>query len=124
MTQVSFCRPSLIAIAAAAGALASAGVAQAHAHLVTSTPAANASGAAPSEIDLTFSEAPLAKFSGVQLTMASGAAVPVKMIKAADKNSMAIAPTSPLKPGSYSVKWHAVTADTHRSQGMFSFTVR
>jgi methionine-rich copper-binding protein CopC len=33
-------------------------------------------------------------------------------------------PASPLKPGVYSVKWHAVTADTHRTQGAFTFTVR
>ncbi|NPD70245.1 hypothetical protein HPQ61_26680, partial [Acetobacteraceae bacterium] len=26
--------------------------------------------------------------------------------------------------GSYTVKWHVVTADTHRTQGAFAFTVR
>lgn len=124
MTHIPFVRTWPLALAVAIGALASAGGAQAHAHLVTSTPAANASVAAPSEIDLKFSEAPLAKFSGVDLTMTGGEAVPVKMVGAADKVSMAIAPIAPLKPGRYTVKWHAVTADTHRSEGAFSFTVR
>ena len=30
----------------------------------------------------------------------------------------------PLAPGRYEVKWHAVSADTHKSQGVFSFEVK
>jgi methionine-rich copper-binding protein CopC len=111
-------------VMAAVATLALAGAAEAHAHLVASTPAANASGAAPSQIDLKFSEAPLAKFSGIEVSDATGGAVAVKSLKAADAKEMTFAPTAPLKPGVYSVKWHAVTADTHRTQGAFTFTVR
>lgn len=108
---------------AVAATLAVAGAAQAHAHLVTSSPAANATGPSPSTIELKLSEAPLAKFSGVQL-MAGSHAVSVKTVASADKDMLVVAPGSPLKAGAYTVKWHAVTADTHRSQGAFSFTVR
>lgn len=108
---------------AVAATLAVAGAAQAHAHLVTSSPAANATGTPPSTIELKLSEAPMAKFSGVQL-MAGAHAVPVKTVASTDKDTLAVAPVTPLKAGVYTVKWHAVTADTHRSQGAFSFTVR
>ena len=30
----------------------------------------------------------------------------------------------PLAPGRYQVKWHAVSADTHKTQGQFSFEVK
>lgn len=108
---------------AVAAALAGAGAAEAHAHLVASTPAANATGPAPSTIELKLSEAPVAKLSGVELSTA-GHAVPVKMVAGGDKHTLVVAPAAPLEAGVYSVKWHAVTADTHRSQGAFTFTVR
>lgn len=116
-------RPVRATALAVAATLAGAGAAAAHAHLVTSSPAANAAGPAPATIELKLSEAPLAKFSRVQVTT-SGHIVPVKTVASADKDMLVVAPRAPLKPGAYSVKWHAVTADTHRSQGAFTFTVR
>ena len=108
---------------ATAAAVAVAGAAEAHAHLVTSSPAANATQAAPAQIWLRFSEAPLAKFSGVQL-MTGGHVVPIKMIASNDKNTLVAAPETQLKVGVYKIDWHAVTADTHRTRGVFAFTVR
>ena len=105
-------------------ALTAAGAAQAHARLMSSSPAAGATGAAPAEITLKFSEAPMAKFSRLELTDAAGGAVPVKPAKAADRDTLAVAPDAPLKPGVYKVKWRAVADDMHRTQGGFSFTVR
>jgi methionine-rich copper-binding protein CopC len=29
----------------------------------------------------------------------------------------------PLAPGSYRVRWHALSVDTHNTEGSFSFTV-
>jgi hypothetical protein len=29
----------------------------------------------------------------------------------------------PLKPGIYHVRWHALSIDTHRTEGAFAFTV-
>ncbi|MGI9169152.1 MAG: copper homeostasis periplasmic binding protein CopC [Caulobacteraceae bacterium] len=117
-------KTALLRACAVFGSLAIAGGAQAHAHLMASTPAANASGPSPAQIALKFSEAPLAKFSGIMLLTASGGAVEVKPLKSADRNALMFAPATLLKPGVYSVKWHAVTADTHRTQGAFTFTVR
>jgi len=31
---------------------------------------------------------------------------------------------APLPPGLYKVTWHAVSVDTHRTQGDFSFSVK
>jgi methionine-rich copper-binding protein CopC len=117
-------KAKLLPVTAAFAALALAGAAEAHAHLLASTPAANASGPAPSQIDLKFSEAPLAKFSGIAVSDATGGSVPAMPMKGADAKTLTFMPTAPLKPGVYSVKWHAVTADTHRTQGAFTFTVR
>lgn len=113
----------LLAVAALLGTAAMPALAEAHAHLVTSSPAANSSGSAPDDIELRFSEAPLARFSGVQLMTASGAAVAAST-RAADGNTLSIVPNAALRPGTYTVRWHVVTADTHRVQGALAFTVR
>ncbi len=124
MYRTIFAKAVFLPVTAAFAMLALAGAAEAHAHLVASTPAANASGAAPSQIDLQFSEAPLEKFSGISVFDARGRSVPAMSMKGADAKTLTFMPTSPFKPGVYSVKWHAVTADTHRTQGAFAFTVR
>lgn len=97
--------------------------AEAHAHLMSSLPAQGATIAAPGDIKLRFSEAPLAMLSGVELKTASGAIVPVSS-KEIDKTMIVVVPQHLLDTGTYTVKWHVVTADTHRTQGTFAFTVR
>lgn len=115
-------RPTL-ALALGAAVLLSASQASAHAKLVSSTPADKATVAAPSQVTLKFNEKLQPKFSGFELT-AGGAVVPVKVSVGTDRLSLIGVPTKPLAAGAYEVKWHAVTADTHRMQGAFSFTVR
>ena len=100
-----------------------ASAAEAHAHLMTSLPAADSITAAPGDIELRFSEAPLATLSGVQLQVPSGAIVPVSS-RNMGKDMLVVVPQHPLGSGSYTVRWHVVTADTHRTQGAFAFTVR
>lgn len=100
------------------------GQALAHAHLVASFPAANATTASPKTIVLHFSEAPMAKFSGVTVSTATGTMVATAPRPAAGTKTIAVTPKVILKPGAYTVKWHAVTADTHRSQGAFLFSVK
>jgi methionine-rich copper-binding protein CopC len=115
----------LLAIAAAAGLLAAASGAQAHAHLVSATPAANAAVAAPTSLSLTFSEKLEPKFSGVELMKADGKPVALKSsVAAKDHKTITGALAAPLLPGSYMVMWHVVSADGHRMNGDFSFTVR
>ena len=74
---------------------------------------------------MTFSEPLVVKFSGVVVTDGGGKAAALGPARAAaDNRKQLIAPLAgKLEPGAYSVAWHAVSADTHRVQGRFSFTV-
>lgn len=111
------------ALAVSAAALFATSPALAHAKLVSATPAENAVAAAPRQIVLRFNEKVQAKFSGFELSRA-GTAVPVTVTVGKDRLSLLGVPGKPLAAGAYEVKWHAVTADTHRMQGEYTFTVR
>lgn len=115
---------TFLALIAAGGLMMAASQAAAHAKLVSANPAPDATVAAPKAISLKFSEKLEAKFSGFEIAKASGGAVPVK-IKVA-KGGMVIdgALAAPLAPGAYKVSWRVVTADAHRINGAYSFTVR
>ena len=102
-------------------ALFAATQASAHAHLEMSNLAANATVTAPKQIMLQFSETLQPKFSSFDVSM-GGAPVPMKA--KVSKAMMMATPEKPLAAGAYAVKWHAVTADTHRMEGTFNFTVR
>ena len=117
----------LIAAGAAAFALAAAaGEASAHAHLLAANPAANATVPAPKQLTLQFSEKLRPKFSGLTLTMPqmSDMKAPVKVSVGKDGKTLVATPAEALSAGVYKVEWHAVTADTHRVQGAYTFTVR
>lgn len=76
---------------------------------------------APAQLSLSFSERLEPSFSTVSVTDAAGhdmAANPAKISGA----GMTVA-LKPLSPGSYRVSWHAVSVDTHRTEGNYSFTV-
>jgi methionine-rich copper-binding protein CopC len=98
----------------------------AHAQLEKATPAVGGTVAPPSEIRLEFSEGVEPKFTGVTLTSASGKSVPVGPAKTETGNAaVLIVPIGkPLSPGIYTVRWHAVSVDTHHTQGTFEFTVQ
>ena len=78
---------------------------------------------APQQITLKFNEKVQPNFTGVELTM-GGAPVKLTTTVAKDRMTLVGAPAKPFAAGVYQVKWHAVTADTHRMQGTYSFTVR
>jgi methionine-rich copper-binding protein CopC len=105
-------------------AFATATAVHAHAHLVKSEPGVDAIVSAPHELVLHFSEQLEGAFSGATVTDARGAAVSGKAtVDANDKKTMRV----PLKPdggGTYKVNWHALSVDTHKTQGSFSFTVK
>jgi methionine-rich copper-binding protein CopC len=115
---------------AAAAALtltgAAATQASAHAHILASNPTANAATTAPTQLTLQFSEKLQPRFSGLAVTMPqmNDMAAPVKVAVSKDRRSLVAIPTRPLAAGVYKVTWHAVTADTHRVQGSYTFTVR
>jgi methionine-rich copper-binding protein CopC len=99
--------------------------AQAHAFLRHTSPAASSTvHAAPPNLTLNFTEGVEATFSNVVVTNSAGQRV--------DKNDLHNAPGNPkqvliglqpLKPGAYAVSWHVTSIDTHKTEGVFSFTV-
>ena len=125
-------RVSHLLVAIAAGCLA-ARAAEAHPRLVAATPAADAVVAGPATIELKFNEPVVAQFSGITLQMTdkpgmkmstpSEIAVGASKL-AADRTTLSAKLAKPLATGTYRVLWHAVTADTHRVEGSYSFTVK
>lgn len=114
-------------------ALALAGTAQAHPKLLASTPSANASVAKPGKIELKFSEALIGPMTGAELVMTGmpGMAnhAPMKITGftaaiGADRKTLTLVLRRALSAGNYRVTWHAVSTDTHRVQGAFTFSVK
>lgn len=104
--------------------MAGAGSAFAHAHLEHSTPAADSTVTQAKELRLQFSEGVEQAFSKVELIHEN---TPIKVRSVAtdvdDKKVLVVTPAAPLEPGSYTVKWNAVSVDTHKSKGQYTFTV-
>lgn len=94
----------------------------AHAHLKQANPADGETVGAPKQISLEFSEKLEPKFSGASITDAAGHEV--NSGPANVKNAGMTIAVPALKPGVYHVSWHAVSVDTHRTEGNYSFTVR
>ena len=101
------------------------GVAHAHPVLKTVSPAQDAMVSPPKEIRLTFSENVIPKFSGVTIKDKGGSLVETASPSTdpGDKRQLVVPITKPLPPGTYDVDWHAVSVDTHRVTGHFSFQV-
>ncbi|MCF4994712.1 copper homeostasis periplasmic binding protein CopC [Pseudomonas syringae] len=95
----------------------------AHAHLKSQTPAADSTVTAPAELRLMFSEGVEASFTKVTLTR-EGASIAVKALTTEDdKKTLIVIPAAPLTAGEYKVQWHAVSVDTHKSEGAYQFKV-
>ena len=98
---------------------------QAHAFLLKSDPAVGATvSPAPAQMTMQYSEGVEPLFTTVEVHDASGVRVDAGTVKTApnDPKTLLVA-LKPLKPGDYSVEWHATSVDTHKTQGKFSFTV-
>jgi len=117
--------PVTIAIAAIA-VVALGGQAFAHAHLKSATPAVDGTVAtAPTELDLNFSEGLDLKFSGVKVTGTDKAAVATGDAVLTNGDATLKVPLGgSLKAGTYKVDWHALSADGHKTQGSYRFTVK
>jgi hypothetical protein len=97
----------------------------AHAHLLSSTPSAGSLTERPTTLNLRFSEGLVGRFTCVTLTRDGGG--PVKGVACSvgsDGKTLIVTLKSPLTHGVYSVAWHAVATDTHRTQGTYTFSVR
>lgn len=115
-----------------AAGLMTAAAAYAHPELVQTTPAANATTAAPARIELRFSERMIDAFSGADLLMIDMPGM--KMDKpskeaataavGADGMTLTLIPAKPLTPGTWRVDYRVAGADTHRVTGSFTFRVK
>jgi methionine-rich copper-binding protein CopC len=111
--------------AGAAMPLLAASAAFAHAHLVRATPAVGTTvHEAPSEILLRFNEKLEPSFSTVVVRDPVGKQVDKAdaQVDKSDRLQMRVS-LPPLTPGVYKVEWRVMSADTHKVNGNFSFTV-
>jgi methionine-rich copper-binding protein CopC len=96
----------------------------AHASLQRATPDAGSTvHASPPEVVLRFSEKLEPAFSTAQVAGPGGARVgDASRVDAADASLVRVK-LPPLAPGAYKVVWHAVSVDSHVTDGDFTFTV-
>ena len=114
-------RKSFLALSLFLMALAPA-AAQAHAFLDHASPLVGSTvAAAPHEVVMTFTQNLEPAFSTAQVTDSSGARVDQGKAQVSG-NTMTIG-LKALGPGSYKVHWHALSVDTHTTEGAFTFHI-
>lgn len=99
----------------------------AHTHVERSEPAANAVlHGSPKAVKLTFSEPVTIAFTGAEIADSRGHLFPAgkAMIAMGSKDTIEVPLKESLNPGAYTVRWHAVADDSHRSSGKFAFSIR
>ena len=99
----------------------------AHAHLQQQTPAANSEvSPAPQPLPLNFSEGIEPGFSGVTLTGPEKRIIPVgKAVRNEKDNTQLVIPLNEtLGDGLYTVEWHVVSVDGHKTKGQYQFSVK
>lgn len=115
------------ALAAGVVAMFAGGVAEAHPRLLSSTPPANATIAAPGRLVLRFSEkliGPLARADLVRTGAPGVAKVATAIAVDHSGKQLIVSLRQKLPAGRYQLNWRAVSVDTHRVQGSIAFTVR
>jgi len=96
-------------------------LADAHAHLRSSIPAdASTLSAAPSRLELNFSEAALVTAASIQEAGGTARQLTPLPTRAATRVSLAL---PALAPGTYVVSWRVVSADGHIMPGKIHFTI-
>jgi copper resistance protein C len=96
--------------------------AYAHASLTHAKPSAgSALSAAPDEVALTFTDALEATFSKITVTDSTGIEVSQGNVQVSG-NTMRVG-LKPLSAGIYKVNWRAVSADSHKTDGSFTFRI-
>jgi methionine-rich copper-binding protein CopC len=101
------------------------GLALAHPRLLSTDPAAGIAAASPERIRITFSEDVIPQFSGVELRDQAGKSIATGKpeIDPSNRKILIVPVKERLAPGDYNVEWHAVSEDTHRVKGSYSFSV-
>lgn len=121
-------RAKILAVSMGIGLALVATGAMAHPKLTSASPAPDGSEhAAPptKEIRLNFSEGVIAKFSGIELRDGSGKSIAMgtPAVDPKDKRQLVVPLSAPLVAGKYTVIWHAVSEDTHRVKGEYTFSI-
>jgi len=102
------------------------GAAYAHPEFQSADPAPGAATTtSPKQIRITFNENVIPKMSGVEVKDQTGKIIATgkAMSDPANKKLLVVPVSEQLSPGDYKVEWHAVSDDTHRVKGSFSFSV-
>jgi methionine-rich copper-binding protein CopC len=111
-------RWTIVALLITAGACA----AHAHASLTrASPPEGSVVTTSPHDVALTFTDTLEAAFSKITVTDAGGAEVTEGKAQV-NGNAMRIG-LKPLSAGVFRVNWRAISVDTHKSEGSFTFRV-
>ena len=94
--------------------------AHAHAQLDHASPAVGSTvSGSPGSVTLYFTEKLEPKFSGAEVKVRRPRRSRCKRQREYDAFDV-----RSLTPGSYSVNWHVLSVDTHKTQGSFNFTVK
>jgi methionine-rich copper-binding protein CopC len=123
--RVLFMFRSRVSLTAFAVVCISTATAFAHSRPKIMSPEPNSTVTAPAEISVTFTEALEPKFSRLEVTDEGGKVLSKEPSKLdpADKKHMTL--TVPkLAPGTYYVHWVSSSADGHRMDGDYKFTVK
>ena len=81
--------------------------------------------ASPTELKIWFTQELEPAFSKIEVSDAQGKQVDKADVHLDDKDkTLLIVSLPPLSAGKYSVAWHVVSVDTHKTQGHFEFTVK
>ncbi len=112
-------------VLASAGLLLSPAPALAHAFLRHASPAVGSTTrTAPKQVAIEFTEDVEPRFSSITVQDAAGVRVDEGAAHPQGDDSHLAVGLRPLAPGTYSVSWHVVATDTHRTEGRYSFTVK
>ena len=97
----------------------------AHPELQSAEPAAGSATPSPKQIRIMFNESVIPQFSGVEVKDQTGKLITTGKATTdpANKKQLVIPVQEALPPGEYRVEWHAVSDDSHRVKGNYSFSV-
>ena len=123
--RAAFVRGSVLVVTATILGFVGIGSAQAHAFLDHSIPAVGSSvPTSPPVISIWYTQDVEPAFSKITVMNSSGQAVDLgnTHVVQGQANELQLG-LKPLPPGTYLVRWHVISVDTHPTQGTFTFDV-
>jgi methionine-rich copper-binding protein CopC len=115
MRLLTFVTSTLLVVLAGSAAMAHAFLDHAEPRVGSTVPTA------PREVSLSFTQNVEPAFSSVEVSDASGARVDLG--KPSISAGVMRVGLKSLSPGTYKVRWHVLSVDTHTTEGSFSFHV-